>query len=88
MNNDIIDAFVVWGRKMSAYCGVRFPGVVYAEKVAFKPLFDFLLGLSDILFETCFAADAIYEIIAVASDVLFSNVFFASGGTDDMSRFV
>lgn len=73
---------------MSPNSGVNLGGVINTVKVGFEPLFDFILGLSNILFLTDFATYAVYEVIAVTSYVVLGSVNLASGMTGNLTCFV
>ena len=62
--------------------------MINAIEVAFESFLDFILGLANILFLASFAAYAINEVVAVAGDVQFGRVSFASDMTGDVARFV
>ena len=63
---------------MSSNGSIGFARLTYAIEVAFKALLDAVFGLANILTFASFACDAINEVIAVACDVVFAGIFFAS----------
>ena len=62
--------------------------MINAIEVAFESFLDFILGLANILFLASFAAYAINEVVAVAGDVQFGRVSFASDIPGNVTRFV
>jgi len=73
---------------MSADYSVGFLWLGDAVKMTFKAFFNSVFGLAHILGRAKFAGDAINQIIAVASDVMFTFMCLTSGGANYLSGLV
>ena len=51
-------------------------GIFYVPKMGFEPVFNFVFCLTNILFFTVFAGNAVYQVVTITADMCHAIIFF------------